>query len=94
MVHSISYGGKNNDYNNITVQRLDYELQKMAVRGITVIVASGNEGVNCKEPRIQQPLFPTSPYMTLGLTIIIFATIISFLIITSTLLIFSGCHLL
>ena len=47
----------------------------MAARGITVLVASGNRGVNCPNPNVnnkgvnlrqQQPLFPTSPYMTLG----------------------------
>jgi len=38
----------------------------MAARGITVIVASGNKGVNCaSNSRQQRPLFPTSPYMTL-----------------------------
>ena len=75
MVHSISYGDNRNNYNNDTVQRLDFELMKMAARGITVLVASGNRGVNCPNPNVnnkgvnlrqQQPLFPTSPYMTLG----------------------------
>jgi subtilase family serine protease len=63
----IFYGEYENNYNNDTVQRIDYELMKMAARGITVIVASGNNGVNCaSDSRQQQPVFPTSSYMTLG----------------------------
>lgn len=46
LVHSISYGGIEND--PPTFRRFDEEVQKLGVRGATVVVSSGDDGVgNC-----------------------------------------------
>lgn len=44
LVHSISWGDAEPLYPAAFVQRLDYELMKLALRGITMIVASGDNG--------------------------------------------------
>lgn len=47
LVHSISYGEYGGSYDNATDQRFSYELQKMGVSGISVLLASGDNGVGC-----------------------------------------------
>jgi len=65
--HSISYGEYGGDYDNATDQRFNYELQKMAARGITVLLASGDNGVGCdKAGTTQEYDYPSSPYITMG----------------------------
>ncbi|KAJ1401459.1 peptidase S8/S53 domain-containing protein [Ochromonadaceae sp. CCMP2298] len=66
LVHSISYGEYGGSYDNNTVQRFNYELQKMAARGITVMLASGDNGVGCNTAGTEQEFdFPSSPYITM-----------------------------
>eukprot|EP01032_Pedospumella_encystans_P019763 gene19763-22469_t len=66
LVHSISYGEYGGDYDNATDQRFNYELQKMAARGITVLLASGDNGVGCdKAGTTQEYDYPSSPYITM-----------------------------
>ncbi|KAH3732962.1 tripeptidyl peptidase I precursor [Pelomyxa schiedti] len=45
LVHSISYGGPETEFNKNLVRRVDDEIAKLSARGITVIVASGDDGV-------------------------------------------------
>ena len=67
LVHSISYGEYGGDYDNATDQRFNYELQKMAARGITVVLASGDNGVGCDAKGTTQEYdYPSSPYITMG----------------------------
>lgn len=66
LVHSISYGEYGGEYDNSTVQRFNYELQKMAAKGITVMLASGDNGVGCdRQGTTQEFDFPSSPYITM-----------------------------
>jgi len=66
LVHSISYGEYGGEYDNVTDQRLDYELQKMGAIGVTVLLASGDNGVGCnKEGTSQEFDFPSSGYLTM-----------------------------
>ena len=44
LVHSISWGDAEALFPPALVQRLDYELMKMSLRGLTVLVASGDNG--------------------------------------------------
>ncbi|CAJ1403332.1 unnamed protein product [Effrenium voratum] len=44
LVHSISWGDAEALYPPMFIQRLDYELMKLALRGLTVLVASGDNG--------------------------------------------------
>eukprot|EP00010_Vexillifera_abyssalis_P005086 CAMPEP_0201552036 /NCGR_PEP_ID=MMETSP0173_2-20130828/12381_1 /ASSEMBLY_ACC=CAM_ASM_000268 /TAXON_ID=218659 /ORGANISM="Vexillifera sp., Strain DIVA3 564/2" /LENGTH=568 /DNA_ID=CAMNT_0047962431 /DNA_START=1 /DNA_END=1708 /DNA_ORIENTATION=+ len=65
-VISISYGQYGGQYSNKTVQRLDVELQKMGLRGISVTLASGDNGVGCSfECRKFLFDFPSSPHLTM-----------------------------
>mmetsp|Transcript_14785 Transcript_14785/g.57998 ORF Transcript_14785/g.57998 Transcript_14785/m.57998 type:complete len:543 (-) Transcript_14785:60-1688(-) len=66
LVHSISYGEYGGQYNNNTVQRVSNEFMKMGVRGISIFVASGDNGVGCGERCTSQEFdFPSSPYCTM-----------------------------
>ena len=73
LVHSISYGEYGGSYDNATVQRLNYELMKLGLRGITVTLASGDNGVGCSARTLcglhsdiaQEFDFPSSPYITM-----------------------------
>jgi subtilase family serine protease len=47
LVHSISYGQYGGSYDNVTDQQFSYELQKMGISGISVLLASGDNGVGC-----------------------------------------------
>eukprot|EP01094_Clydonella_sp_ATCC50884_P004031 TRINITY_DN1310_c1_g1_i2.p1 TRINITY_DN1310_c1_g1~~TRINITY_DN1310_c1_g1_i2.p1 ORF type:complete len:536 (-),score=164.14 TRINITY_DN1310_c1_g1_i2:58-1635(-) len=67
LVHSISFGDYGGNYPNSTVQRINTEFQKMGVRGITVLLASGDNGVGCNFPKCtsQEFDFPSSPWITM-----------------------------
>jgi tripeptidyl-peptidase-1 len=66
LVHSISYGEYGGQYNNDTEQKLDFELQKMGVKGISVLLASGDNGVGCGERCTSQEFdFPSCPHITM-----------------------------
>lgn len=66
LVHSISYGEYGGSYDNATDQRFSYELQKMGIAGISVLLASGDNGVGCnKDGSSQEFDYPSSPYLTM-----------------------------
>ncbi|CAE7933282.1 TPP1, partial [Symbiodinium necroappetens] len=66
LVHSISWGDAEALYPPIFIQRLDYELLKLALRGITVIVASGDNGNSAvgTDCDFLPDLVGTSPWVT------------------------------
>jgi tripeptidyl-peptidase-1 len=66
LVHSISYGEYGGSYDNATDQRFSYELQKMGISGISVLLASGDNGVGCNSAGTSQEFdYPSSPYLTM-----------------------------
>ena len=66
LVHSISWGTEGGNYDEETVQRINTEFIKMGLRGITIVVASGDNGVGCGSDCFSQLFnFPSSPYVTL-----------------------------
>jgi tripeptidyl-peptidase-1 len=66
LVHSISYGAYGGSYDNVTDQQMSYELQKMGLKGISVLLASGDNGVGCnKDGSSQEFDYPSSPYITM-----------------------------
>jgi tripeptidyl-peptidase-1 len=66
LVHSISWGDYGGSYNNNTVQRINNEFMIMGARGITVSLASGDNGVGCGDHcQAQEFDFPSSPYITM-----------------------------
>jgi len=73
LVHSVSYGGTEFDYSVGFLDRVNTEFQKAASRGLTILFASGDSGVNnadqsapnCTQAQHFVPLFPaSSPYVT------------------------------
>ncbi|RYG69615.1 hypothetical protein EON64_02265 [archaeon] len=66
LVHSISYGKYGGSYDNATDQQFSYELQKMGLRGVSVLLASGDNGVGCNSAGTSQEFdYPSSPYITM-----------------------------
>lgn len=66
LVHSISYGEYGGSYDNVTDQQFSYELQKMGIAGISVLLASGDNGVGCDKTGSSQEFdYPSSPYITM-----------------------------
>jgi tripeptidyl-peptidase-1 len=66
LVHSISYGEYGGSYDNATDQQFSYELQKMGISGISVLLASGDNGVGCDSKGTTQEFdYPSSPYITM-----------------------------
>lgn len=66
LVHSISYGEYGGSYDNTTDQQFSYELQKMGIAGVSVLLASGDNGVGCdKDGTTQEFDYPSSPYITM-----------------------------
>lgn len=66
LVHSISYGEYGGSYDNTTDQQFSYELQKMGMAGISVLLASGDNGVGCNADGTSQEFdYPSSPYITM-----------------------------
>eukprot|EP01035_Chromulina_nebulosa_P019007 gene19007-24826_t len=76
LVHSISYGEYGGSYDNTTDQRFSYELQKMGISGVSVLLASGDNGVGCNSDGSSQEFdYPSSPYITMvGATYLDLAT--------------------
>ena len=65
-MHSISYGEYGGQYNNKTVQRVSNEFMKLGARGISIFVASGDNGVGCGDRCTSEEFdFPSSPYCTM-----------------------------
>jgi tripeptidyl-peptidase-1 len=66
LVHSISYGEYGGSYDNATDQQFSYELQKMGIAGVSVLLASGDNGVGCDSKGTTQEFdYPSSPYITM-----------------------------
>jgi len=66
LVHSISWGEYGGQYDNTTVQRINTEFMKMGARGISISLASGDNGVGCGDFCSAQEFdFPSSPYVTM-----------------------------
>jgi tripeptidyl-peptidase-1 len=66
LVHSISYGEYGGSYDNVTDQQFSYELQKMGIAGVSVLLASGDNGVGCNKDGTSQEFdYPSSPYITM-----------------------------
>jgi len=70
-VHSISYGAQGDDPNQAYQVRLDVEFQKLGVRGVSIIFASGDSGSGCENHLTDfcacnfNPSFPaTCPHVT------------------------------
>eukprot|EP01127_Copromyxa_protea_P005417 TRINITY_DN15347_c0_g1_i1.p1 TRINITY_DN15347_c0_g1~~TRINITY_DN15347_c0_g1_i1.p1 ORF type:complete len:547 (-),score=128.74 TRINITY_DN15347_c0_g1_i1:75-1715(-) len=59
-VHSISYGDDESTITSTYKDRLDQEFQKLALRGITLLFASGDNGVGCKDTCTNLPNWPAS----------------------------------
>jgi tripeptidyl-peptidase-1 len=65
LVISVSYGDEESSVPKDYTDRLNIELQKMAMRGISVLFASGDNGVGCTSACNQDPNWPaSSPYIT------------------------------
>jgi tripeptidyl-peptidase I len=66
LVHSISYGEYGGSYDNATDHQFSNELQKMGLSGISVLLASGDNGVGCNTAGTSQEFdYPDSPYITM-----------------------------
>jgi len=65
-VVSVSYGDPENTVTLDYAQRLDVEFQKLALRGVSILYASGDDGVGChKSACVNEPNWPaSSPYVT------------------------------
>ncbi|KAL6065020.1 Peptidase S53 domain-containing protein [Balamuthia mandrillaris] len=66
LIHSVSYGEYGGDYPNATVQRISNEWMKLGARGVSILVASGDDGVGCNDncTKFEFP-YPSSPWITL-----------------------------
>ncbi|XP_060627341.2 tripeptidyl-peptidase 1 [Anolis sagrei] len=68
-VHSVSYGDDEDSLSAAYMQRVNVEFQKAAVRGVSILFASGDSGAGCrtvqKGKHAFRPSFPaSSPYVT------------------------------
>jgi tripeptidyl-peptidase I len=66
LVHSVSYGEDEISYTHSVMSRVNVEFQKLGVRGCSIFVASGDDGVYGRTgPPLFHPSFPaSSPYVT------------------------------
>ena len=73
MVHSVSYGDDENSLTSDYMNRVNVEFQKAGTLGISILVSSGDNGVNAADPSAPScaaaqsftPGFPaSSPYVT------------------------------
>uniref|UniRef100_A0A6B2L177 Peptidase S53 domain-containing protein n=1 Tax=Arcella intermedia TaxID=1963864 RepID=A0A6B2L177_9EUKA len=64
-VMSVSYGDEESSISKDYADRLNIELLKLGVRGITVLFSSGDNGVGCTGNCVNDPNWPaSSPYVT------------------------------
>jgi tripeptidyl-peptidase-1 len=69
-INSVSYGTQGDYPDTTTVQRLDTEFQKIGARGVSVVIASGDDGSGCQIVKgtcgiVLNPAYPaSSPYVT------------------------------
>uniref|UniRef100_H9GKY7 Peptidase S53 domain-containing protein n=1 Tax=Anolis carolinensis TaxID=28377 RepID=H9GKY7_ANOCA len=63
-VHSVSYGDDEDSLSAAYMQRVNVEFQKAAVRGVTILFASGDSGAGCRTVQrgkhVFRPSFPAS----------------------------------
>jgi tripeptidyl-peptidase-1 len=66
LIHSISYGEYGGNYPIEHVLRVSNEWMKLGTRGVSIFVASGDDGVGCDDScdSFEFP-YPSSPYITL-----------------------------
>lgn len=66
LVNSVSYGDDENTIDLDWARRVDAEFQKLAVRGVSILFASGDSGVGCNKAGTRHvPTWPAqSPYVT------------------------------
>ena len=66
LVHSISYGEYGGSYDNVTDQQFNLQLQKLGLKGISVLLASGDNGVGCNTAGTSQEFdYPSAPFITM-----------------------------
>lgn len=66
LVHSISYGEYGGSYDNVTDQQFNVQLQKLGLKGVSVLLASGDNGVGCNTAGTSQEFdFPSAPFITM-----------------------------
>jgi len=66
LVQSISYGQYGGDYPLSEVDKISNEFMKLGARGVTIIVASGDDGVGCSDDGTQFEFpYPSTPWCTL-----------------------------
>eukprot|EP01117_Protostelium_nocturnum_P011410 TRINITY_DN413_c0_g1_i1.p1 TRINITY_DN413_c0_g1~~TRINITY_DN413_c0_g1_i1.p1 ORF type:complete len:551 (+),score=210.31 TRINITY_DN413_c0_g1_i1:79-1731(+) len=65
LVQSISYGQYGGDYPIKIVDRISNEFMKLGLRGVTILVASGDDGVGCNDEgtKFEFP-YPSTPWAT------------------------------
>jgi len=64
-VHSISYGQYGGDYPIGEVDRISNEFMKLGTRGVSVFVASGDDGVGCSDDGYSFEFpYPSTPWVT------------------------------
>eukprot|EP00425_Heterocapsa_triquetra_P039602 CAMPEP_0195068884 /NCGR_PEP_ID=MMETSP0448-20130528/13398_1 /TAXON_ID=66468 /ORGANISM="Heterocapsa triquestra, Strain CCMP 448" /LENGTH=859 /DNA_ID=CAMNT_0040100431 /DNA_START=9 /DNA_END=2588 /DNA_ORIENTATION=- len=66
LVHSISWGDSEDAYPEIFVRRIDYEVMKWALRGLTMVVSSGDNGLRSTYSTCDfgSDLLAASPWIT------------------------------
>jgi len=63
-VFSVSYGDNEDSLSQTYMKRMSVEFQKLGLRGVSVLVSSGDDGAACKDNKFR-PAFPvSSPYVT------------------------------
>eukprot|EP01094_Clydonella_sp_ATCC50884_P021856 TRINITY_DN48_c0_g1_i1.p2 TRINITY_DN48_c0_g1~~TRINITY_DN48_c0_g1_i1.p2 ORF type:complete len:573 (+),score=234.19 TRINITY_DN48_c0_g1_i1:107-1720(+) len=65
-VHSVSYGSQGNYPSATYIQRSDAEYQKLGVRGVSIIYASGDSGAECEN--FCKVLYPSYPAISVYVT--------------------------
>jgi tripeptidyl-peptidase-1 len=64
LIFSTSYGEDENSWSPKAAQRLNAEFQKVGVRGISLLFASGDSGANCHSGRFYPSTPASSPWVT------------------------------
>mmetsp|Transcript_50383 Transcript_50383/g.113493 ORF Transcript_50383/g.113493 Transcript_50383/m.113493 type:complete len:419 (-) Transcript_50383:68-1324(-) len=66
LVHSISWGAAETDFVPAFIKRLDYELMKLALRGVTMLTSSGDNGISSEEAKCNftPGILAHSPWVT------------------------------
>ena len=64
LVHTVSYGDKENGLSLSYMKRVNIEFMKAGLRGMSIFFSSGDRGADCKDHKYR-PQFPaSSPYVT------------------------------